>query len=143
MIDDSGEIGSSSLFCVLAAAVTDNAKRIEKITRVFPLNRTENKHYKSLDETKIRVLAEVEKCDIDIYAVSYRKSKLDLTTAKKKHIHNLGQMLELIELVLRNDDCPTYDVVIDNTTLIDGYEDEFVRRCCELAGVHHKMIENI
>jgi len=108
MIDDSCEIGSTSLFCVLTAAVTDNARKIEKITKVFPPNNVENKHYKSLDETKVKVLTEVKKCDIGIYAVSYRKSRLDLTTPKKKHIHNLGQTLELIEEVFINDDALTY-----------------------------------
>jgi len=143
MIDDSGEIGSASLFCVLTAAVTDNAKRIEKITKVFPKSNIENKHYKSLDETKVKVLTEVSMCDIDIYAVSYRKSKLDLGTARKKQIHNFGQMLELIEIVLRKDDGLTYDIVIDNTTLMDGYEDGFVKLCYQFAGLCGKTIENI
>jgi hypothetical protein len=143
IIDESGEIGSISSFCVLAASVTDNIKRIEKITKVFPPSNIENKHYKSLDETKVKVLTEVKNCDMSIYAISYKKSKLDLSTPKKKHIHNLGQLLELIELVLLKDDASVYDIVIDNTTLIDGYEGEFVRKCYDIAGRCRKSIENI
>ena len=143
MIDDSGEIGSASLFCVLAASVTDNTKRIEKITKVFPPSNIENKHYKSLDSTKMNVLTEVGKCDVSIYAVSYRKSRLDLETPKKKKIHNLGQMIELIELVLANDDGIIYDLVIDNTPLMDGFEDEFVEKCYKVAAHHGKTIEHI
>jgi len=143
MIDDSGEIGSASLFCVLTAAVTDNAKKVEKITKVFPKGNIENKHYKSLDETKVKVLTEVGMCDIDIYAVSYKKSKLDLDTARKKQVHNLGQILELIELVLRSDGGLVYDIVIDNTTLMDGYEDGFVKLCYQFARLCGKTIENI
>jgi len=143
MIDDSGEIGSASLFCVLTAAVTDNARRVEKITKVFPKGNTENKHYKSSDETKVKVLTEAGACDIDIYAISYKKSKLDLETARKKQVHNLGQTLELIELVLRSDGGLTYDIVIDNTTLMDGYEDGFVKLCHQFARLCGKTIENI
>ena len=143
MIDESGEIGSSSLYCVLVATVTDNAKKIEKITKVFPPNRRENKHYNSLDETKVRVLTELGECDIGIYAASYKKSKLDLRTAKKKQIHNFGQIVELIDLVLRNDNGSTYDIMIDNMTLMDGYEDVFVKVCHHFADLCGKTIENI
>ena len=143
VIDDSGEIGSSSIFCVLAASVTSNAKKMEKVTKVFPPNNRENKHYNSLDETKVKVLNRVAECDINIFAVSYDKSKLDIRTPKRKKLHNLRQTLELLELVLSNDAGPAYDIIIDNTPLIDGYEDEFVRRCHEIAAENKKWIENI
>ena len=143
MIDDSGDLGTDSSFYVLIAAVTDNRKNIEKITRVFPPTRRENKHYYSLDETKVKVLTELEMCDIDIYAVSYNKSKLDLSTPKKKKEHNLSHLLELIELVLRSDTGRVYDMIIDNTSMMDGYEDLFVKMCYQVAGLCGKIIENI
>jgi hypothetical protein len=143
MIDEGGDLGSDSIFYVLAASVTDNTRKIEKITKVFPLGNKENKHYKSLDETKVKVLTEIGECDISIYAVSYKKSKLDLGTAMKKHLHNFGQMLELIELILKNDDGRAYDLIVDNTSLMDGYEDLFVKTCGQIAGLCGKTIENI
>ena len=143
VIDDSGEIGSPSQFCVLAASVTNNAKSVERVTKVFPPNNTENKHYNSLDETKVKVLNRVRECGVDIYAVSYEKSKLDVGTPKKKKEHNLRQSLELVELVLTNDNGSAYDLIVDNTTLMKGYEDEFVKKCCEIAARHNKRFENI
>ena len=110
---------------------------------MFPFNRRDNKHYNALDETGVEVLTELGNCNIGIYAVSYKKSKLDLGTAKKKQIHNFGQILELIDLVLRNDDGSTYDIMIDNMTLMNGYENVFVKMCYQFAGLCGKTIENI
>ena len=143
IIDESGEIGSSSQYCVLVASVTDNAKGVERVTKMFPPARRENKHYSSLDETKVKVLKGVVGCSVDIYAVSYKKSKLDLRTPKRKKEHNLGHTLELIELVLMNDEGSTYDLIVDNTTLMRNYEDEFVRRCYDLAVNYGKWFDII
>jgi len=143
IIDEGGDLGTDSSFYVLAATVTDNMKRIEKIVKVFPPSNKENKHYKSLDETKIKVLSEVSNCDVDIYASSYRKSKLDLETSKSKKEHNLGHTLELIELILKKDNGYAYDIIIDNTSLMDDYENIFVKMCHQIAGLCGKTIENI
>jgi hypothetical protein len=136
-------VGVDSSFYVLAASATDHMRRMEKIAKVFPPSNIENKHYKSLDETKVKVLTEVEMCDVDIYAISYKKSKLDLETPKKKKEHNLGHLLDLIELVLKNDGGHAYNLIIDNTSLIDGYEDIFVKMCCKISGLCGKTIGHI
>jgi hypothetical protein len=85
----------------------------------------------------------VEECDADIYAVSYEKSKLDLETPKNKKEHNLIHTLELITLILMNDDGMTYDIILDSTSLMNGYEDIFVKMCNNLAESHGKRVENI
>jgi len=143
VIDDSGEIGSVSTFCTLAASVTGDVKKFKTITRAFPPSNRENKHYNALDETKVKVLTWANECDIDIYAVSYKKSKLNVGTPERKKLHNLRQTLELVELVLSEDGGFVYDLMIDNTDLINGYEDELVRRGYEIARMYGKVIENI
>jgi len=143
MIDESGEIGSTSLFCVFVASITDHVKKVEKIIKVFPKGRRKNKHYNSLDRTKVDVLTELSSCDIDIYGISYKKSKLDCDTPKKKSIHVICQMTELIELVLKNDNGTTYNLVIDNTPLIDGYEDMFAKFCYKIAESCGKTIDEL
>ncbi|MCL2143337.1 MAG: DUF3800 domain-containing protein [Methanomassiliicoccaceae archaeon] len=143
VIDDSGEIGSESAFCVLTAAVTDDVKRFEGITLAFPKAKSETKHYTSENHEISKVLTWAEECDVDVYAVSYKKSKLDLGTPKKKKDHNLRQTLELVELVLMNDDCKVFDLTIDNTSLMDGYEKKLTDACIEIAGRYGKRIESI
>jgi len=143
VIDDSGEIGSGSAFCVLTATVTNDVKRFERITRAFPRYREEPKHYNSEHHEIVKVLAWAEECDIDIYAVSYEKSKLDLETPKKKKDHNFRQTLELIELILAEDRGVAYDLMIDNTSLMEGYKEKLVDACLEIAGRCGKVIENI
>jgi hypothetical protein len=143
MIDESGEIGSTSLFCVFVASVTDHVKKVEKIVKVFPKGRRENKHYNSLDKTKIEVLMELCSCDVDVYCVSYRKSKLDCDTPKKKSIHIIGQISELVELVLKKDKDTIFDLAIDNTPLIDGYEDILAKLCYKIAESCGKTIEDL
>ena len=110
---------------------------------MFPKGRRENKHYNSLDETKVKVLTELNSCDIDVYAVSYKKSKLDCDTPKKKSIHIIGQISELVELVLKSDSNTIYDLTIDNTPLIDGYEDILAKLCYKTAESYGKTIENL
>lgn len=143
VIDDSGEIGSESAFCVLTATVTSDVKRFERITRAFPKNKDEPKHYNSEHHEIMKVLAWVGECNIEIYTVSYEKSKLDLETPKKKKDHNFRQTLELIELVLANDGGTVYDLMLDNTSLIDGYKENLVDACLETARRCGKTIENI
>ena len=143
VIDEGGDLGTDSLFYIMVSAVIDNSKMFEKITKVFPSGNKENKHYKSLDETKIKILTEVRDCNAGVYVVSYRKSKLKIETSKRKKEHNLGHMLELIELVLKSDDGRIYDIIIDNTSLMNGHEDIFVRMCNQIAGLCGKTIENI
>ena len=84
VIDDSGDLGSDSEFYVLAAAVTDDVKKFERITRAFPRSEKENKHHSSDGHVIAKVLTRARECDVDVYAVSYEKSKLDLGTPKKK-----------------------------------------------------------
>ena len=110
---------------------------------MFPKGRKKNKHYNSLDETKVDVLTELNLCDIEVYAVSYKKSKLDCETPKKKSIHIIGQISELLELVLRKDNGTIYDLAIDNTPLMDGYEDTLAESCYEIAESCGKAIEDM
>ena len=118
-------------------------KRFERITHAFPKTKSEAKHYTSEDHEISKVLTWAEECDIDIYAVSYEKSKLDLGTPKKKKDHNLRQTLELVKLVLMNDDRTVFDLTIDNTSLMNGYERELVDACIEIARHCGKRMENI
>ena len=62
VIDDSGEIGSGSEFCVLTATVTDDVKRFERITRIFHRSKNEYKHYTSKDHEISKVLTWAGEC---------------------------------------------------------------------------------
>ena len=143
VIEDSGDVGSDSEFYVLAATVTDDVKRFENTTHAFPRSRRENKH-NNLDDVAIaKVLTRAKECNIDIYAVSYEKSKLNLETPKNKKEHNFRHTLELVELVLKNDNGTIYDLMMDNTSLMDDYKEWFVYACIEIAGSYGNIIENI
>jgi len=143
VIDDSGEIGSDSAFCVLTASVTSDVKRFERVTYAFPKNNNEHKHHSSDHRVISKILTRAEECDIDIYAVSYKKSKLDLETPDKKKGHIFRQILELVKLVLENDAGSVFDLMMDNTSLMDGYEVRLVAGCNEIATRCGKRIENI
>jgi len=143
VIDDGGEIGSRSAFCVLTASVTNDVKKFENVIHAFPKNKSEHKHHSSDHHVISRVLRQTEECDIDIYAVSYEKSKLDLDTPDKKKEHLFRQILGLVKLVLENDDGIVFDLMMDNTTLMDGYEVRLVEGCNEIAESCGKKIENI
>jgi hypothetical protein len=143
VIEDSGDVGSDSEFYVLAATVTDDMKRFENTTHAFPRSRRENKH-NNLDDADIaKVLTRAEDCIIDIYAISYGKSGLNLESPKNKKEHNIKHTLELVELVIKEDNGAVYDVMMDNTSLMDGYKERFVEACLEIAGYYGKRIENI
>ncbi|MCL2148991.1 MAG: hypothetical protein FWH47_06620 [Methanomassiliicoccaceae archaeon] len=62
---------------------------------------------------------------------------------KKKKEHNLLQTLEVVELVLANDKGTSYDLILDNTDLMNGYEEELVKGCYEIAARYGKRLGNI